>query len=202
VCEEHIDDLESWSAEVLEDVRANGAHDKNLSGVEWAALDLTDINLEFAILIRANLRECVLRGANISRAGLSNADLTNADMTNAILQMINARRLKASGACLDGARLNGATLANADLSGASLINSELVGTNLRGANLREANLSGAQLLRASFDGSDRTDAILDDGEVDRANENSLSSKKSPPGLGSVPPSQMDWPDPPEDDATS
>ena len=75
--------------------------------------------------MRADLRNAVLRGANLRGACLLNADLRGAD-------------------------LRGADLHNADLKGANLLNADLRGANLRGADLLNADLSGADLRGADL----------------------------------------------------
>lgn len=111
-------------------------------------LNLSDTNLDGAILTNANLT-----GANLIRAKLISANLTNANLIKAHLD----------DAIFDDANLNGATLDDATLTRASFTHANLIqaqfshgqlmyanfaGANLAGANLIRANLSGANFKRA------------------------------------------------------
>jgi hypothetical protein len=104
---------------------------------EW----MTQSNLSWANLYRANLS-----GANLSRANLRGANLSGADLSEANLRGANLRGANLRGADLSGAYLSGANLRGADLGGA-----HLSGADLSGASLRRANLSGADLRLTCLD---------------------------------------------------
>ena len=88
--------------------------------------------LEAARQLQASgwLKDCSLKGRDLSHVYLEGMDLTDADLQATSLFQAN---------------LKGADLRNANLEGARLVNADLHGTSLSGANLEEANLGGANL---------------------------------------------------------
>jgi len=82
-----------------------------------------------------DLSEVNLGWTSLSRADLSGARLKTTHLTGAILVAANLNGADLSGAFLDSAHLNGARLKGAHLKGANLI-----GTYLRGANLTRATI--------------------------------------------------------------
>jgi uncharacterized protein YjbI with pentapeptide repeats len=107
--------------------------------------DLSDAQLNGAILIGADLSNARLRGAKLTGAGLRDAQLDGANLANTNLAQ---------------ADLSGANLSNADLSGAKLSASNLTGANLSNANLTKADLSNANLNRASLSNTNLSNANL------------------------------------------
>jgi len=106
---------------------------------------------------KANLRDAVLRDADLSGADLRGADLRDADLSGADL----------SGADLRGAVLRDAVLSGADLRDAVLRDADLSGADLRDADLRDADLSGADLRGADLSGADLRGADLRGEKVTR-----------------------------------
>lgn len=84
-------------------------------------------------LVRPDLNNAYLRGADLSTANLEKVNLQSADLEDANLEDAN----------LEKANLLGANLRDADLSGAVLRGSNLQRVNLRGAELKGANLMHA-----------------------------------------------------------
>ncbi len=84
-----------------------------------------------------DLRDVIIRNANLVNAGLGGANLSGASLRNTNLS---------------GANLRNANLRNADLSGASLR-----GADLFYADLEDANLSGVSLERARLCGTTMPD---------------------------------------------
>lgn len=152
--------------------------------VEWAALDLTgvdlrglvleEVDLRGATLVRADLRGADvfgadMRGADLREADLRQAALTGVDLSEADLSLADLRRATLGGdlsaaqltgadlrkADLIGACLSRAVLWDADLAGADLAGADLQGANLQGANLRGATL-GCDLRMASLEGANFT----------------------------------------------
>jgi uncharacterized protein YjbI with pentapeptide repeats len=126
--------------------------------------DLTDANLEGALLTDASFFEAKLAGAcfvraNLCRALLTRADITNADFTQANLQGSNLRGLDLRLACFDFAIFSRANLQECNLEGL-----ELSGADFEGADLRGALLTSSTICRASFRGADLRDAGLADVE--------------------------------------
>ena len=82
----------------------------------------------------------VRRNINLSYADLSVADLRNAYLGGVLLNDANLSGIK-----LNNAYLNGAYLVNTNLCGATLIDAKLNYADLRNANLTNANLTNANL---------------------------------------------------------
>ncbi|WP_431994934.1 pentapeptide repeat-containing protein [Streptomyces griseoflavus] len=117
----------------------------NLDG--WNATEITlqgalmvGAELQGAILKSATLVDAQLQYANLKRAMLVDVHASDANFTEADL-----REVKLRSAWLDGAVLRGAKLNDAKLDYACL-----VGADLFGANLEEADLSGSDLDRATL----------------------------------------------------
>ena len=110
-------------------------------GKEGERADLSNANLQGAVLFNVDLQ-----GANLFRARLQGANLHSANLQRAVL----------SKADLQGARLNGANLPGARLVDANLQGANLSGANLQEANLILANLHKAVLIRANLQGADLT----------------------------------------------
>ena len=106
----------------------------NLTHAQSTTVDCNDLNPN-ALLLKCDLRDAPLSGANLKNADLSGANLSNNDLIGIILQ----------GADLSGADLSYADLSGADLSGANLKNADLSGADLSGVDMSYADLSGANL---------------------------------------------------------
>ena len=83
---------------------------------EYAAIDLSNAELEGANLTHARLNGADLSGANLYEANLSHAELIRANLSDRVLLI----RTNLSGAWLQGANLSNATLDRTNLSGAML----------------------------------------------------------------------------------
>lgn len=116
-----------------------------LINAKLSGVNLEEVCLANAILLRVNLSETNLRKANLAKAILSGASLAKADLSGAYL----------FGANLENTCLTETNFASADLSGANL-----KAANLTGANLKEANLSGANLDGAILTGVTAIGAIF------------------------------------------
>ena len=122
-------------------------HEKWLKGEPGGEIaDLRNAVLRGADLSDANLRNAVLRGADLIDADLRGADLRGADLSDADLRGADLR-----GAVLRGADLRNAVLRGADLSDANLHGADLRNAVLRGAGLSDADLRGADLRGADVD---------------------------------------------------
>ena len=106
---------------------------KELYWVNLNGAHLEGANLRNTILKRADLGEAHLEGANLLKANLQGASLWGADLR---------------GACLWEARLEGADLMVANLQGASLWGADLRGASLWGANLEGSDLMAVNLQEA------------------------------------------------------
>jgi Pentapeptide repeats (8 copies) len=87
--------------------------------------DFSRSQMNYVVLMNANLSDANLSRANLSDANLSRANLSRADLSGANLSRSNLSRSNLSGADLSGADLSGADLSRADLIGANLIDADL-----------------------------------------------------------------------------
>jgi uncharacterized protein YjbI with pentapeptide repeats len=134
--------------------------------------DLCEANLSGADLDRADLSGADLTGANLSRAKLIEVDLgkaklVHANLTEADLFRAYLYEADLTEVDLSKANLSGADLTVADLSKAKLVQADLSRADLNGADLTEADLSRADLTGAIFQGADLTGADLTGAELDQ-----------------------------------
>jgi uncharacterized protein YjbI with pentapeptide repeats len=149
-------------------------------------LDLSNVNLNGALLMEADLQWANLAGAalvgvnliraNVRWAVLMEADLQLAELNGADLSGANFHLANFSGANLGRASLIAADLSGSNLSGVILSDADLRGTDLReaflqGAFIRRSNLSGALLSRANLHGSDLRETDLSETNLLMANLN-------------------------------
>ena len=120
-------------------------------------------NLKEAVLRRANLHGADLREVNLSGATLTGADLGYAHISKALLGSVQLDEANLKGAFLVGSQLGGARLKKADLSHADLHGANLHNADLRGANLERAELQKADLRRAQL--GDIRDAFVTGAKV-------------------------------------
>ena len=135
-----------------------------------AALDLSAVNLQGAVLGGIHLRGAILRRVHLEHATLGAADLTDAflaeaRLTSAYLDRATLARAYLSGAHLDrcslyGASLKDAVLYDAHLDDAILREADLQHADLRAASLRRADLTDARLQNANLGDAHLEQAIL------------------------------------------
>lgn len=101
-------------------------------------VDLSFVVMDYANLVKADLRGDFPFSTNLLEAGLDDANLRQANLVNAFMKK---------------AHLKGATLKWANLNGADLTQADLEFANLDDADLRNANLAGANLANASTVGT-------------------------------------------------
>ena len=106
----------------------------NLTHAQSSTVDCNDLTPN-ALLLKCDLRDSILSGANLSYADLSGADLSNNDLIGIILQGADLSGANLSYADLSGADLSGVDLSYADLSGADLSQTFTSGIYLRGADI-------------------------------------------------------------------
>ncbi|HFC8501656.1 TPA: pentapeptide repeat-containing protein [Neisseria oralis] len=128
----------------------------HLSGVNYLARDLSDLDLagvDFrgAYLFSVHFRESQLMRAKLQGVNLSYADLPSADLEFADLQGADLHRANLPFTNLKSTKLFKANLQRADLQHAKLAFSNLQKADLREANLQEANLLGANLQLANVE---------------------------------------------------
>ncbi|MEM9567682.1 MAG: pentapeptide repeat-containing protein [Cyanobacteria bacterium P01_E01_bin.34] len=91
----------------------------NLEGGDLRGVDLSGADLSVAKLIRVNLQQSTLYGANLTSAKLMHSNLSGANLDGAVLHWSNLES-----AVLSGASLRGTTVESANLCGASLTNTD------------------------------------------------------------------------------
>jgi Pentapeptide repeats (8 copies) len=123
-------------------------------------LDLSDVNLNGAILNFADLSGAKLRQADLSGANLKGANLNNANLSGANLRDANLSRVNLNGAMLNFADLSGANLNFAHLRSANFISAKLNFTDLSGADLSAANLRDADINNADLNNAELIGAKL------------------------------------------
>ncbi|MFE9479502.1 pentapeptide repeat-containing protein [Streptomyces spororaveus] len=112
-----------------------GGRSGNFEAAYFEGADLSDANLNSALLHSADFAEANLHGADLSFTDLSDAYLVDADLSNAILA---------------GADLRKANFTGADLTKADLRTADFSGALLKGVNLKGAKLDGARGLPPSL----------------------------------------------------
>ena len=123
----------------------------------YLGTSLEGINLRNSILREANLCGLGLKGADLSNADLQGAQLWSTDLRDANLTDANFRA-----AVLLAARLGGAyahsvvNFSDANLSGAKLQDAQFRHADFSNANLISAQVEGANLLQAKLSGADFT----------------------------------------------
>jgi uncharacterized protein YjbI with pentapeptide repeats len=134
----------------------DGKDDTKVRGAALRGLNLRFLRGAEAFLVKADLEQALLEGA----------DLRAAKLEQALLTRVDARRARLVDAQLLGAKLDGADLRGADLRGSDLRIADLYGAWLDGADLRGANMEDAQFLKPEQLQAARTDrtTIMPNGE--------------------------------------
>ncbi|MEQ9001414.1 MAG: pentapeptide repeat-containing protein [Coleofasciculus sp. B1-GNL1-01] len=169
VLSESAEDDENDKWRLVEDIVRREVKNRNLSGA-----DLSDANLSGTDLSDANLSGADLSGADLSDANLSGANLSRADLISANLIFADL-----SGVDLISANLSGANLWRANLSRANLISADLRGADLGDADLSDANLSGVNLSSANLSGANLGGANLIFANLRDADVNEARFKENP-----------------------
>ena len=123
-----------WLWEPVESVEADCSALPS-PGVIWRYCQKPGLNANGSDLSNADLNSAILKGSNLSAATLSGAILVYADLRGADL----------SYAILVGSDLKGANLTDAKMEYANLESADLSHADLTGANLGQANIAKARL---------------------------------------------------------
>src|SRR6266487_682770 len=124
------------------------------------SLDATDIQLDNAYLVEADLKQVWMPHALLRKIDLSWANLSKANLSWTDISKANLSKANLDGAYLIEANLSKANLSGADLIEANLIEADLIWANLKGVNLSRADLSGAKLIWANLGGARLSGADL------------------------------------------
>ena len=132
----------------------------NWSGCDLYGRVLTNVDLRYANLERANLfgvtlNDKNLTGANLSYSSLKKGDLDGSDLTNVDLSYANLVDTKARYAILTNATLKNAILWRTDFTGSNLSNADMSYSTLTNAilsfvDLKNANIEGAGTWRTNL----------------------------------------------------
>lgn len=118
----------------------------DMFGTDLSRLELTEINLYGAKLVKVNLQNSVLYKADMRRSYIASTNLQNA-----MLDSSDLTRTHLIGTDLTGAQLGGANLTQANLININLRNANLQNAVLIDAKLSEVNLQNADLRSAEFE---------------------------------------------------
>jgi uncharacterized protein YjbI with pentapeptide repeats len=122
----------------------------NLSDV-----DLTQADLQGAMLDSVVAHRVRLSGARLDKASLAGVDAAEAEFDSAWLVAAMSDRIN-----LRGANLKGAVLDDASLAGAELDDADLTGARFRKADLTGATLLGCKIVDADFTGANLTGCTM------------------------------------------
>ncbi|MEA5577269.1 pentapeptide repeat-containing protein, partial [Anabaena sp. UHCC 0451] len=128
--------------------------------------DLSDVDLRYDELNRANLSYADLSGADLTQTDLSLTNLRGADLRGTTLICANLRHADLNDANLSGANLGEADLTHAkgggvNLSRANLPDAKLSYADLSRADLTDANLTMSQVIGTNFHNAILTDACIE-----------------------------------------
>jgi len=132
-----------------------------IGSIPFTKIEIGYAQLQGAILKNANLENMDLRRALMSDADLANANLKEADLSGAILTNANLTKAKLGSANLQSATLYHAYLHMANLESACLLNTDLQRADLTKANLNSAFLAATILNHAKLGGVSLKSAIID-----------------------------------------
>ena len=147
---------------------------------ECLSCDLVRVNLEGAILSKANLANANLSEANLKHTNLFWANLSGANLSYGRLMSANLTGANLTGANLTNALLFKTKLTNANLTKAILTGADLSRANLLDANLTGANLKYANLYRTNLTGAIRCQTIMPDGSTDNSGCGAVATPSVPP----------------------
>jgi len=163
---------------------------EDVSGQDWACIDLAGINLDGinlsgAFLEQVNFKGASLKGANFSeailaRANFEDADLTKANFKKANIGAVHALRADFSGADMKAAKLSKGDFTEADFTTANLEDIEsldmiiayanftqayiprmiFIEFNIQGAKFIGTDLNTSAFLKCRIQGSDFSESIM------------------------------------------
>lgn len=116
-----------------------------LTGARLERVDFTEIQLGYAFLDDAELRDAVLAGANLTSASLRGARITGGSFAGAAMALA-----KLDDAELDGVDVTGADLDRSVWRGASVTRVDFTGARFGNAALDEATFVGTRFTDADF----------------------------------------------------
>lgn len=157
-------DLHDYDLRNLTDLRFFTLTAINAAGACFISLDLSETEMQSALLERADFRDCYMENIDLRGSRLCHTQFTRANLRGARMSPLQFKRgdtLRLHRVDLSGADLRYANLEESDLRDAILMGADLTHANLRGADLRRADLTGAVLDRAVLDDAKLDKAIID-----------------------------------------
>ena len=155
----HKEPLETVADRLLNAI----ADGQDVSGEDWACIDLSGQNLDGvdlsgAFLEQVNFKGASLKGANLSGAILARAILEDADLSGANMEGANVGGVSARGANFSGANLKSAKLSKGDFTEADFTRSELEGAEsleiaVNGANFTETHMPEMKFIESEINGT-------------------------------------------------
>ena len=162
----HKDPVEKVAERLLQAI----AQGQDVSGKDWACIDLAGrnldgVNLSGAFLEQVNFKGAILKGANLAgaimaRAILEDADLSGADLTGANVGGVHAERARFTGANLKAARLSKGDFTGADFKKAELEDVETMEIIVAGAIFAGAHMPGVKFIESAISGAKFPEADL------------------------------------------
>ena len=144
--------------------------DAKLQGADLYGVHLRDADLRDADLYSVHLQNSNLQGSHLQGIQLQDANLQGANLQKVHLQNANLQGSHLQGIQLQDANLQKVDLRGADLQFAHLQFSNLCKTNFSRANLSQTQLSAAQALNANFSGAILTGACIQDWNINSATQ--------------------------------
>ncbi len=124
--------------------------DTTISGAQLGGAHLHSANFQRATLIGVDLRKAKLSHADLSESDLSGADLSTASLEEAVLREVDLGGANLCEATLTRAALHGAYLRGTKFCGANLIGADLSAAEIVYTDFSKADLSGANFRGATF----------------------------------------------------
>lgn len=147
----HKESLDAVKKRFLESVSKG----EDVSGKDWACIDLSGenlngIDLSGAFLEQVNFKRASLKGANFFEAILARADLEDSDFSGANLEKANIGAVRALKAKFTEANLKSAKLSKGDFTGSDFTKADLEGIELLKTVITGANFTKAHMPKVNF----------------------------------------------------
>ncbi len=147
----HTDSVEDVKKSFIDAVSKG----EDVSGKDWACIDLKGVNLDGidlsgAFLEQVDLTGASLKGANLSKAILAKAILDDADLTGTNLEEANVGAVHAHGTNFTNASLKSAKLSKGDFTEADFTEANLEEIETLEIVIEQANFTNAQMQKIYF----------------------------------------------------
>ena len=162
----HKAPLEEVKTRFLDAVHNN----EDVSGMDWACLDLSGgnldgIDLSGAFLEQVNFKGASLKGTNLSKSNLARACLDDADFSQAILEEANIGAVSAVGTNFSGANMKSAKLSKGNFTKAVFTGADLEKIEAQNLILNDADLSSVHISCVYFIDSQISGIICQNADI-------------------------------------